>query len=560
MTRFSLVCLVAAATAHAAGGPPGISKVVRAKAAPVEPLQVTVTPVGPTSDEIDAVKARMLANPAVQGALKGARYRLLEMNLLDPEAKSVAGQGPDRYRAVLYDYTHNRALQVDGTLRVGVKSGGAELRVTTIADQPRPSAEEFAAAVDLLAEDPELGPQIRSGALAPYEPMPAVVFGDGAPAERTLNVGLIASSSDGASRSEIVGVDMVREKVVRFPGGAPRTSLAAAASCGPPAMATAYNPNVNSYQVVVTRGTTEIWRMTVTRPAVSSGTSGGSAIEFTNVDYRGKRVLGRAHTPILNVKYNGDSCGPYRDWQNAETYFTANGTDVPSPNSGIRQCTSPPQTILETGSDAGNFRGVAYYVDTNSVLFVTELTAGWYRYVATWTFLDDGTIKPRFGFGATQNSCVCNLHFHHVYFRFDFDVAGAANNVVLESNQSGSWTALPTETWGRRERLGAKQWLVQNSVTRDAYRVVPGPWDSTADTYGVGDYWFLRNKGSAEYADGGCFSCGGGTEVRLNTYVGGESIQNQDVVMWYGAHFVHNFNDFFGNSAYVGPDLVVSSW
>ena len=33
------------------------------------------------------------------------------------------------------------------------------------------------------------------------------------------------------------------------------------------------------------------------------------------VDYRGKRLLYRAHVPILNVKYNGDACGPYRDRQ-----------------------------------------------------------------------------------------------------------------------------------------------------------------------------------------------------------------------------------------------------
>jgi len=47
------------------------------------------------------------------------------------------------------------------------------------------------------------------------------------------------------------------------------------------------------------------------------------------VDYKGKRVLYRGHVPILNVKYDGDACGPYRDWQNEESMIQAPaGNDV----------------------------------------------------------------------------------------------------------------------------------------------------------------------------------------------------------------------------------------
>jgi hypothetical protein len=41
----------------------------------------------------------------------------------------------------------------------------------------------------------------------------------------------------------------------------------------------------------------------VVRPAASSGTR-GSGVELRFVDYKGKRVLYRAHVPILNVKYD----------------------------------------------------------------------------------------------------------------------------------------------------------------------------------------------------------------------------------------------------------------
>jgi hypothetical protein len=30
------------------------------------------------------------------------------------------------------------------------------------------------------------------------------------------------------------------------------------------------------------------------------------------VSYRGQRVLRRAHAPILNVRYDGNACGPFR--------------------------------------------------------------------------------------------------------------------------------------------------------------------------------------------------------------------------------------------------------
>jgi len=107
-------------------------------------------------------------------------------------------------------------------------------------------------------------------------------------------------------------------------------------------------------------------------PAASSGTN-GSGIELRYVDYRGKRLLYRAHVPILNVRYDQNACGPYRDWQNEEGMLQAPGTDVVP---GFRLCTSPATTILDTGSDAGNCLGVAIYVQGQEVVLVSEMQAG----------------------------------------------------------------------------------------------------------------------------------------------------------------------------------------
>ena len=127
-------------------------------------------------------------------------------------------------------------------------------------------------------------------------------------------------------------------------------------------------------------------------------------MELRYLDYRGKRVLYRAHVPILNVKYD-QSCGPYRDWQNQEGMIQANGTTVAP---GFILSPTPVQTLLDNRSDSGTFLGVGIYVQRLEVVLVSEMQASWYRYVSEWRLHADGTTRPRFGFSAVQSSCVCN--------------------------------------------------------------------------------------------------------------------------------------------------------
>ena len=50
--------------------------------------------------------------------------------------------------------------------------------------------------------------------------------------------------------------------------------------------------------------------------------------DLHNVKYLGKRVLYRGHVPILNVLYENNVCGPYRDWQWQEGMIQATGRDA----------------------------------------------------------------------------------------------------------------------------------------------------------------------------------------------------------------------------------------
>ena len=166
----------------------------------------------------------------------------------------------------------------------------------------------------------------------------------------------------GQQGHEIVGVNMVGESGAlrkRGAGRAPETSAAHNPICGIASMRTrATAMRAGSASVTITQGGDVLWKILAVRPAASSGTN-GSGVELRYVEYQGKRVLYRAHVPILNVKYDGNACGPYRDWQNQEGMIQANGTDLAP---GFRLCSAPATTILDTGNDTGNFLGVAIFV------------------------------------------------------------------------------------------------------------------------------------------------------------------------------------------------------
>ena len=60
----------------------------------------------------------------------------------------------------------------------------------------------------------------------------------------------------------------------------------------------------------------------------------------------------------------------------------ATGTDIAS--IGFRQCPTPATTILDSETDTGNFLGVEVYVEGQEVVLVSEMEAGWYRYISQW--------------------------------------------------------------------------------------------------------------------------------------------------------------------------------
>ncbi len=540
-------------------------------------LQIKVIPWGPTQAQFDAAKLRVERSAALQNLLKGAKYRMLEFGYIENEDKSAPTQPPTRFRAVFYDYSNDRTIVAEGDF------AGREA-ITTREEyvNPTPNDEEFKDAVSILTRDKRFTDALKTGAVTTFQPMPPTTTLDGT-IERLVNVGLSATNSD---ENEIVSISIKRGAVIRYDNNAPPQSRSVVGACGPLSaqQSTTSQNTAGQFQLTVTNGVITLWEMLIIRPSASSGTR-KSAIEVRDVKYKGKSVLKRGHVPVLNVQYNPAACGPYRDWQWQEDMFAtpASGNTDPAPGVRIIADGQVATTVLETGVDTGNFRGVAIYKQNNGygeeVVLVTELQAGWYRYISEWRFAPDGTIRPRYGFGATRNSCTCEAHNHHAYWRFDFDVVQPNNSVYQVERGRKFLQPLAIETTRVKNHQTKRSLLIQNSAGDEAYMLVPNLTDGAVDLFGISDFWVLRYKNVVggtplqnELDDGEtCVNCTNTTAaIRISPFMNGESVVDQDVVIWYAGHFLHNdganlldpdrYANVISGSHVLGPDIRPVRW
>lgn len=509
------------------------------------PVTVSITPAYPSQAQVDSTIEAIKANREVAKLLSETQHRLISVEYPDGLRMALNQQ---KIRLTFYDYTNNRPIIADSSV--------SDTRLTTVTIgkvQPLPSSEEFDAATAIVRKHPDFAELFKSGATV-YRTMPPLMS-ESISAERTLTVGIEAPGS--ANPNQIVAVNMISGGVTTFINNAPPTARAIEMTCGDPGagQGTTSRGTAGQFNLTISAGGSPIWQMLVIRPSASSGTR-GSGVELRDITYLGKPIMKRAHVPILNVLYDNGACGPYRDWQWQEGSFVANGTDVAS---GVRMCTSPPQTVIESNNDTGNFRGVAIYQDpaNNEVSIVSELEAGWYRYISRWEFSTSGVIRARFGFDGVNNSCVCNAHNHHAFWRFDLDIGSAGRNRFTEYDTRSFFTPLLTEVKRFRDFVRGRYWTVENLNSGEMVTIKPGANDGIADTYARGDAWFLRYRNTE--LDDGQNSTGSNTEANLDQFVNGESINEQDVVMWYGGHFYHVFGG--GESGHlVGPDIIVNRW
>lgn len=286
--------------------------------------------------------------------------------------------------------------------------------------------------------------------------------------------------------------------------------------------------------------------MIVRRPSASSGVD-GSGVELIDVRYLGSQMLRQAHVPFLNVQYDQDACGPYRDHQWQENPMQI-GATLAQVGPDIR-LVDWVKTMRETRDDNGNFTGVALTWDAvhRQAVIVSELEAGWYRYVTEWRFGLDGTITPRFGFDAVENWCTCHVHNHHASWRLDLQL-GAGDNRVERYDDLVGWQLITEESQELRDDAHGRAWRVSDPITGRAVRLDPTPQEDPADSFSVADVWVLASH--ADEVDDSLLPPRPGIQTFVPSFVNGEPVVDRDVVIWWSGHFRHDDTNPAGNASH----------
>jgi len=178
---------------------------------------------------------------------------------------------------------------------------------------------------------------------------------------------------------------------------------------------------------------------------------------------------------------------------------------------------------------------------------------GAYNYLTRWSFHDDGTIEPAMGlagvlqFGPTA-------HVHNVYWRLDVDIDDPGRDRVEEFTRispawsDGSvgahfWTPLLGETYRPTDLFTFRKWRVIDVDKTNAqgvnwgYELVPSPGSGSlrttaAEGFSRGELWVTRARSGERFVS---------TETQdlLSTYITGDSVEGEDIVLWYAMHEYH---------------------
>lgn len=296
-----------------------------------------------------------------------------------------------------------------------------------------------------------------------------------------------------------------------------------------------------------------IWEMCVLSPQDSAGVQ-GSSLEIRDVYYNGYYAIERAHVPMLFANYDSSTC--YRDWINTNSSFLIPDKEEFPHRKAFTTCdvsTSPTMTVgncpFTDVVNGGNFGSssncdtgysVEKYVD--KLVLTTNHSAAWYKYSSRYTFYADGRMAPRFGFGNSNGTNAGTTHWHHAYWRINFDIDGAANDEVYVDS-----TKMTAEFHDQRgdDEASAVTWTVKDNVTQRGFKI-----EATAEDYllDVDESPFnpdgyhnvdvmatqYRTIGAlTEYSDTPGQNNLGNCGMDEDNLVNGASLDGEDVVFWY---------------------------
>jgi hypothetical protein len=254
--------------------------------------------------------------------------------------------------------------------------------------------------------------------------------------------------------------------------------------------------------------------------------SKSEGLELFDVRYKGTKVLHKGSMPVVKVKYRGDEsglnagCGPY-----ADRLCWSNMTKVKGATSKV----------------------TVRFFSGRMELAVYSKIGGYHLYQA-WYFHQDGRMQPMLyskGWSCGHNPKSRRDHRHHPYWRLDFDIVGASNNLVTEFRRpsgASAWTAssYSSERDAFRSASGdSLYWTIGRSGS-PKHVVVSYPGNELRDA--PGKPWFsYTNKDAGARLYKGSEDSGWtfGSTGHLGLRSPAENINAKDVVFWSVGHLTH---------------------
>ena len=297
-----------------------------------------------------------------------------------------------------------------------------------------------------------------------------------------------------------------------------------------------------------------LWEMCYLAPSVSSGAR-GSSLEIRDVYFNGYYAIERAHVPMLFANYDSGTC--YRDWIDSDSEFlqaNPNRANYPNATTTCDVSTSPTQIVdtcpfinVDGGGSIGNgndcITGVAVEKLEDRLILTTNHSAAWYKYSSRYTFFADGSMAPRFGFGNSSGVNADITHWHHAYWRINFDIDGSDHDEVYIDDVKQT-----VEFHDQRggDENSAVTWTIKDNVTDRGFQIVPTAEDYLIDVdqppHNPDDYHNVDvmatqyrqiNGNLVEFSDTPGENNLGNCDMNENALVNGASIDDEDVVFYY---------------------------
>ena len=299
-----------------------------------------------------------------------------------------------------------------------------------------------------------------------------------------------------------------------------------------------------------------------------------SQVHFTPPGGVRTQILAEASISQVHVPYD-DNGARYHDITDygfgGEYMVDLDGGSCPS--GSLLQHSGKNVICKELGQRGYAFNGGSQQEQGHELALFSVSKVGAYNYIPYWRFLDDGTIEPvmgatgrlqrtgsnqLYGWPIRRGTTTGISHIHNYYWRLDFDLGDTrTDEVVKEVNlvpddgnrqRNLSISTFTTEQARSIDPAQMRSWIIQDTTLTNqdgqpiSYELVPtytghrdeGP---SNEPWTLNDFYVTRYNACERYVSHNPTS--NGCTADVSQFVNGESLNNQDLVIYYGITFHH---------------------